>query len=270
MGDRISGTTDGVSLRRQTMGAGSEPFVDETQLKEMREEIQFVYSYGSVILLYYKYAGQGDISPQDELGPNYDPFSENNLTYNEPVEIRGYFEVDVSNEELTAIGSDELVSVLIHLNKDDMSDLSVVPSTDDLIALTDQGTDVNNDFIKYVGVKLKIAGVDPSSEWRSTAHWLNINAMPLDVNFSNSTPVPAIDFTGDTLTGFAPLSVTFTPTNTGGAITTYAWDFGDGETSTAQSPTHEYSDSGDYTVTLEVTGVGGFDSKVRTDYIAVS
>ena len=37
----------------------------------------------------------------------------------------------------------------------------------------------------------------------------------------------------------------------------YAWNFGDGGTDTAENPTHTYASEGDYTVTLIVTGSGG-------------
>ena len=38
---------------------------------------------------------------------------------------------------------------------------------------------------------------------------------------------------------------------------TFAWDFGDGNTGTGQSPTHSYAVAGTYTVTLTVTDSGG-------------
>ena len=38
-----------------------------------------------------------------------------------------------------------------------------------------------------------------------------------------------------------------------GILLSYLWNFGDGATSTDQHPTHTYSDTGDYTVTLTVT-----------------
>jgi PKD repeat protein len=41
-----------------------------------------------------------------------------------------------------------------------------------------------------------------------------------------------------------------------GPITGWAWDFGDGNTSTLQNPTHTYATTGTYTVTLTVTGSG--------------
>lgn len=44
------------------------------------------------------------------------------------------------------------------------------------------------------------------------------------------------------------LTITFTNSSTGAS--TYAWDFGDGNTSTASSPTHTYAADGTYTVCL--------------------
>ena len=51
------------------------------------------------------------------------------------------------------------------------------------------------------------------------------------------------------------LTVSFTSTTT--AAVSFAWDFGDGESSTEVNPVHTYGDYGDYTVTLTVTGQEG-------------
>ncbi|HNT78511.1 MAG TPA: PKD domain-containing protein, partial [Anaerolineae bacterium] len=69
--------------------------------------------------------------------------------------------------------------------------------------------------------------------------------------------------------GLAPLTVTFTDASVGN-ITSRQWAFGDGESSTAQSPQHVYAATGSYTVTLTVSGPGGSDTLTRTDYISVS
>jgi PKD repeat protein len=55
------------------------------------------------------------------------------------------------------------------------------------------------------------------------------------------------------------LTVDFTDTSTDGdgTIATWAWDFGDGNTSTVQNPQHTYASAGDYTVTLSVTDDDG-------------
>jgi PKD repeat protein len=62
--------------------------------------------------------------------------------------------------------------------------------------------------------------------------------------------------------------VAFTATATD--ATSYAWDFGDSETSTEQNPTHVYALSGTYTVTLTVTGPGGSADATASVTIAAS
>ena len=69
-------------------------------------------------------------------------------------------------------------------------------------------------------------------------------------------PVPVASFTTNTTTGLNPLNVQFTDNSTGN-ITSYYWDFGDGNTSTLQNPTNTYTLPGTYTVTETVTGPGG-------------
>ncbi len=56
-------------------------------------------------------------------------------------------------------------------------------------------------------------------------------------------------------------TVTFTGSSTGGVSPIgYAWNFGDGATSTDQNPTHAYATPGTYTVTLKVTDPTGATS----------
>ncbi len=55
------------------------------------------------------------------------------------------------------------------------------------------------------------------------------------------------------------LSVQFTNQSTGTAPLAYAWDFGDGGSSTQASPSHTYATAGTYSVKLTVTGPGGSD-----------
>ncbi len=61
------------------------------------------------------------------------------------------------------------------------------------------------------------------------------------------------------LNPFAPgisQEVTFESTSTG-AITSYLWDFGDGQQGSGPSMTHSYSTAGTFTVTLTASGPGG-------------
>ncbi|KOF04374.1 hypothetical protein OB69_02370, partial [Roseivirga seohaensis subsp. aquiponti] len=88
-----------------------------------------------------------------------------------------------------------------------------------------------------------------------------------------SISVPTADFNGSSLFGCGPLTVNFTDassisgTNT---IVGWAWDFGDGQTSTDQNPTHVYDKPGNYTVKLRITDSGGCThEKTRTNYVQV-
>jgi PKD repeat protein len=77
---------------------------------------------------------------------------------------------------------------------------------------------------------------------------------------------PVATFSGQPVSGEIPLDVQFTDESTGD-ITGWQWDFGDGETSDQQNPSHTYDQIGNYTVSLEVTGIGGTDTDRKEGYI---
>jgi PKD repeat protein len=75
------------------------------------------------------------------------------------------------------------------------------------------------------------------------------------------------DFSGSPTSGVAPLSVAFTNLSSG-EYDTCSWDFGNGGTSSdCTIPGNIYNDSGVYTVSLTVSGLGGTDTETKTDYI---
>ena len=90
---------------------------------------------------------------------------------------------------------------------------------------------------------------------------VQLNQAALNVNFTADKRTvkegQAIRFEGGISGGFAPYS--------------YEWDFGDGETSTIQAPSHAYKTVGSYTVSLRVTDDrGNTDTRTRTEYIDVT
>ena len=67
----------------------------------------------------------------------------------------------------------------------------------------------------------------------------------------------------------APVSVNFKDTSSNG--TSWAWDFGDSSTSTAQNPTHRYTKAGIYDVKVIVkTKTGKVDTTVYKSYVQVN
>jgi PKD repeat protein len=76
-------------------------------------------------------------------------------------------------------------------------------------------------------------------------------------------------FSANVTSGAAPLTVTFTNTSTG-VPTQWFWDFGDGQTSRLENPTHTYTADGSYTVRLVASNARGGDAHEVTGYITVS
>ena len=73
-----------------------------------------------------------------------------------------------------------------------------------------------------------------------------------------ATPTPS--FTANLTTACAPAAVQFTDHSVappGSSITSWQWNFGDEGTSTQQNPSHTYTNTGFYTVTLQVTSNNG-------------
>ena len=119
------------------------------------------------------------------------------------------------------------------------------------------------------------SGVNPSYTFTTTGNKvvrLTVSG-PMGSNYVEQTitvkePAPIIDFTPVAASGPRPLTVNFAGTNTGGSVTSWAWDFGDG-TGTGQTATHIYQTAGTYSVTLTATGPDYTATKTRTNIIQV-
>ena len=71
---------------------------------------------------------------------------------------------------------------------------------------------------------------------------------------------PSASFAASLTTACAPAAIQFTDHSTsppGSSVTSWQWDFGDGGTSTQQNPSHTYTNTGFYTVTLQITNSNG-------------
>lgn len=91
---------------------------------------------------------------------------------------------------------------------------------------------------------------------------VNAGSAVLAANNSSFNNPPVAIALPENATGSAPLTVEFDGSGStdDGEVTSYFWDFGDGNTGNGMSITHTYSDVGDYNATLTVTDNRGADN----------
>lgn len=113
--------------------------------------------------------------------------------------------------------------------------------------------------------------------WLVHPEWGTASGGNLDFVFSDFTinptsdPVftPVANFTANTTSGTAPLTVQFSDTSTN-TPTSWLWNFGDGTSSTSRNPSHQYTAAGSYTVALTATNAAGSDTETKTAYVTVT
>ena len=76
-------------------------------------------------------------------------------------------------------------------------------------------------------------------------------------------------FSSNIQSGNGPTNIIFTDLSTG-TPTSWLWNFGDGNTSTAQNPSHTYSNRGTYTVSLRVSNSLSSNTLTKTGYITIT
>ena len=93
---------------------------------------------------------------------------------------------------------------------------------------------------------------DRASSPNSTFGYGIINALAaVEAAGGGIAPSASFSFTTDEQSNTA--NFTNTSTDSDGTVVSYAWDFGDGQSSSLENPTHTYASTGTYNVTLSVT-----------------
>lgn len=84
--------------------------------------------------------------------------------------------------------------------------------------------------------------------------------------------IPTAEFSGNPLIGCAPLKTQFNDLSTAGSgsLNLWQWDFGDGTIGNNQNPSHTYTSSGNFNVTLQVrNSFGCIKTIAKTSYVVV-
>ena len=106
------------------------------------------------------------------------------------------------------------------------------------------------------------------TDWEGTNYTFDVLIDEVSLQESTFAPAAVADFFSDVTGGDAPLTVFFTDLSEN--ATAWAWDFGDGGTSTEQHPSYTYNDPGVYTVTLVASNEANADTLEVTDLISVN
>ena len=90
-----------------------------------------------------------------------------------------------------------------------------------------------------------------------------------DTNYITVYPSPSISFGLNLNLACAPANIQFANYSQPGvgSIVSYAWTFGDGGTSNLATPSHQYTQTGYFNVTLTATNSGGCSNSVTYDRV---
>jgi PKD repeat protein len=140
--------------------------------------------------------------------------------------------------------------------------------------LTVESQYMSTNFTTWTNITSVTAKVDGTtkSAWRAgdrlyvdvsgltaAAHAVNIT-----VTYTASGVAPVASFTKNNTGGNVPFGTAFTDSSTN-TPTSWAWNFGDGSSNvTTQSPTHQYTTAGTYTVILTAVNAAGSHSSSQT------
>jgi uncharacterized protein (TIGR02145 family) len=155
---------------------------------------------------------------------------------------------------------------------------------DEIVTISANAADSDGSitFVKFIIDKVEVASVGNlpyKYDWNTSgesigSHVINVTCLDNDgASSSDEITVEivigeAVFFTATPTSGNAPLKVNFTDQSTNNP-TSWEWDFGDGNGSTEQNPSHTYNNMGSYDVSLTTTNADGSDTEIKTSYIVV-
>lgn len=106
------------------------------------------------------------------------------------------------------------------------------------------------------------------TDWEGTNYTFDVLIDEVSLQESTFAPAAVANFFSDVTEGDAPLTVFFTDLSENATV--WAWDFGDGGTSTDQHPSHTYADPGVFTVSLVASNEANSDTLEVVDLITVN
>jgi PKD repeat protein len=131
-----------------------------------------------------------------------------------------------------------------------------------------EGISIDGNSFKNGAVKIQnntLIDVDTS---KSSSGMIIKNIKNAVISGNKIFKTPVASFSASPTSGKAPLTVKFTD-KSANSPTSWKWSFGDGTYSTAQNPTHKYTKTGKYTISLTVKNAAGSNNVTKSNYINV-
>ena len=152
-------------------------------------------------------------------------------------------------------------NVKLSTNSNSISDFTVLLGSETNVS--NNWTQYSYDISSYIGdsIYLALQCVSVNDFYLFADDFLvsaSLNPLPLDAEFSASST-----------SGTSPMTIDFTDLSSG-SPTSWSWLFGDGGSSSLQSPTHTFQNAGSYTISLVVSDGTDSSTESKTDYINVT
>jgi len=166
----------------------------------------------------------------------------------------------------TTYGEAPLTVAFTDASTGDVSEFAWDFNNDGTIDSTEQNPTYTYALPGTYSVQLTVTGTGGSDEETKT-DYITVTAAP--------TPTivepPVAGFSASPTSGVAPLTVQFTDESSGEYTALY-WDFNNDlqPDSIEKNPVYTFTEPGVYTVNMAVTGPGGLDYEIKTNYITVT
>ncbi|UCF11871.1 MAG: PKD domain-containing protein [Thermoplasmatales archaeon] len=148
------------------------------------------------------------------------------------------------------------------------------PTTQDIIQITDTSTDPDGHITTWswnFGDQNTSAIQHPTKKYTDdgiytitltvTDNYGATDKKTRQITILNVAPIPNFNYFPATPTDLEVVIFNDKSFDMDGTIAFWNWDFGDGNTSNEQNPTHQYADNGIYTITVNVTDDDGAEQK---------
>ncbi|MDH3255898.1 MAG: PKD domain-containing protein, partial [Acidobacteriota bacterium] len=119
---------------------------------------------------------------------------------------------------------------------------------------------------------MDLTALDLTAREKGTLELVNCTGATVEQEDPTATVIQTdfdADFTASDLSGGVPLTVDFLDLS-GGVISSHSWSFGDGGSSTGQTPSHQYTSPREYSVSLTLRSPSSDSTESKVDYISVS